>query len=193
MPPVVALAGRRVDRADAGTPRFPSENVGLVRERLRWFLQERRAAVLVCSAACGADLLALEAALILGLRRRIVLPSEPECFRETSVIDRPGAWADLYARVIERARRAGDLVVLEGAGEGGRAYAAANERILEEALGLAGIALTPRSGPVGPVPPETALAVIVREGRSRGAGDMTEQFAEAARRRGLTLAEVATV
>ncbi|MCE3250872.1 MAG: hypothetical protein K0R41_4697 [Geminicoccaceae bacterium] len=27
MPPVVALAGRRVDPPDADTPRFPSENV----------------------------------------------------------------------------------------------------------------------------------------------------------------------
>jgi hypothetical protein len=187
MPPVVALAGRRVDPPDADTPRFPSENVGLVRERLRSFLEERQAAVLVCSAACGADLVALEAASSLGLRRRIVLPFDPEHFRETSVTDRPGDWGPLYARVIEAATRAGDLAVLEGAGDEGPAYVAANERILDEALRLGGVAET-----LGPGSPETALAVVVWEGHSRGDDDATAQFATSARRRGLAVAEVLT-
>jgi hypothetical protein len=192
MPPVVALAGRRVDPPEADTPRFPPENVGLVRERLRSLLEDRRAAGLVCSAACGADLVALEAAGSLGLRRRVVLPFGPERFRETSVVDRPGEWGPLYDRVIEAVTRAGDLVVLEDAGEGGAAYAAANERILDEALLLAGIAIAPDHEVIEVVPPETALAVMVWEGRSRGDDDATERFATSARQRGLTVEEVAT-
>ena len=191
MPPIVALAGRRVDPPEADTPRFPPENVGLVRERLRSFLAERRAAALVCSAACGADLVALEVAGALGLRRRVVLPFSPERFRETSVVDRPGDWGPLYDRVIEAVTRAGDLVVLEGAGEGGTAYAAANERILDEALGLTGVGAA-RDSKAIPVPPEKALAVIVWEGQSRGDDDATEQFATSARGRGLTVEEILT-
>ena len=192
MPPVVALDGRRVDPPYADNPRFPPENVGLVRERLRSLLQDRRAAALVCSAACGADLVALEAAGTLALRRRVVLPFDPERFRETSVVDRPGEWGPLYDRVIETVTRADDLVVLEDAGEGGAAYAAANERILDEALTLTGVGAARGSKPA-PMPPEKALAVIVWEGRSRGDDDATEQFATSARGRGLTVEEILTV
>jgi hypothetical protein len=192
MPPVVALAGRRVDPPEAGTPRFPPENVALVRERLRSFLQDKQATWLVCSAACGADLVALEAAEALGLRRRVVLPFEPERFRETSVVDRPGDWGPLYDRVIEAVTRTGDLVVLEGAGEGGAAYAAANEAILDEALRLAGVASGPGSEAIGPVLPEMALAVIVWEGQSRGGEDATERFAASAQRRGLPVEVIIT-
>jgi hypothetical protein len=130
MASTIALAGRRIDPPDAETPRFPLANAPLVRDRLRAFFVERGADTLVCSAACGADLVALEAAESLGMRYRIVLPFDPAKFRDTSVTDRPGAWGPLYDRVVEAARRAGDLVVLEGAGEGGAAYEAANWRIL---------------------------------------------------------------
>ena len=180
---VVALAGRRVDAPGTEPPRFPLENVPVVRERLAELLARERAAALVCSAACGADLLALGEAERLGLRRRVVLPFAPGRFRETSVVDRPGDWGPLYDRVVEAARRAGDLVVLEGAGEGAAAYAAANARILEEALALAGGA---------PVPVGAALAAIVWEGRPRGPDDATQQFAELARGRGLAVEEVLT-
>ena len=193
MAPVVALAGRRVDPPNPDTPRFPPENVGLVRERVRAFLEERRAVALVCSAACGADLVALEAAGALGLRRRVVLPFDPATFRETSVTDRPGDWGPRYDGVIEAVTRAGDLVVLEGAGEGGAAYAAANERILDEALRLAGVAAAPGREATGPVPPERALAVIVWDGRSRGEDDATAGIAASARQRGLAVEEILTV
>ena len=181
---VVALAGRRVDAPGTEPPRFPLENVPLVRNRMANLLAEERAAALVCSAACGADLVALEEAERLGLRRRIVLPFAPERFRETSVVDRPGDWGPLYDRIVEAARRAGDLVVREGAGEGAEAYAAANARILEEALALAG------GGAPGPA--SAALAAIVWEGRPRGLDDATQQFAELARGRGLAVEEVLT-
>jgi hypothetical protein len=117
------------------------------------------------------------------MRRRIVLPFEVERFRETSVTDRPGNWGVFYDRIINEARSAGDLVVLKGAGEGSAGYAAANARIIEEALSLASSV---------PIPAEWALAVIVWEGTSRGHDDLTQQFAALARERGLEVEEVTT-
>ena len=187
MPLGIALAGRRVDAADASEPRFPLASVPLVRDRLHAFFTERPAAALVSSAACGADLVALEVAGGLGLRRRVVLPFAPERFRETSVVDRPGDWGALYDRIIAAIHDAGDLMVLEHTSDAGAAYEVANARILDEALALAG------TSPVGaPVASEMAVALVVWEGQSRGADDTTQQFADAARRQGFKVEEILT-
>jgi hypothetical protein len=77
---IIALAGRRVDPPDAKEHPFPgsASNIEVVRERIRTSLKNHGAQVLVSSAACGSDLLVLSEAGNLGLRRRIVLPFEPE-------------------------------------------------------------------------------------------------------------------
>src|SRR5882672_10452911 len=93
---IIALAGRRVDSADAKQPRFPPRNVERVHTQTRAVLKEKGATALVSSAACGADLIALSEAGQLGLRRRVILPFERRRFRETSVTDRPGEWGRLY-------------------------------------------------------------------------------------------------
>ena len=163
---VVALAGRRVDAPGTEPPRFPLENVPVVRERLAELLTRERAAALVCSAACGADLVALEEAERLGLRRRIVLPFAPERFRETSVVDRPGDWGGAFDRLVAAASAAGDLVVLD-AGEGDAAYAAANEAIIREAQALA-------RGSGGA--PRRPVAVVGWDGSARAGTDATAGF-----------------
>lgn len=193
MHPVIALAGRRVDLPDQSAPRFPLDNVGLVRARVEGLLQRLQPAVLVCSAACGADLLALDAAGTLGLRRRVVLPFDRAVFRRTSVVDRPGDWGPLYDRVIEEVEAAGDLIDLGYAAGDHSAYSAANERILDDALSLAHANSARPTEPASPIAPEKAVAVIVWEGRSRGADDLTEQFAVSARLRGLVVEEILTV
>src|SRR5690242_3473732 len=114
MASTIALAGRRIDPPDGELPRFPLATVPLVLDRLRALFVERGADTLVCSAACGADLVALDVSGALGMRRRVVLPFDAAKFRETSVTDRPGDWGPLYDRIVEAARRAGDLVALEG-------------------------------------------------------------------------------
>ena len=68
---VVALAGRRVDAPDVERPRFPLANVEAVKKRLMALLADLNTSVIVCSAACGADLLALEAARRLRFRIRL--------------------------------------------------------------------------------------------------------------------------
>ena len=162
---VVALAGRRVDAVDAHRPRFPLENTSLVRQRLADLMIHERAVALTSSAACGADLIALEEAERLGLRRRIVLPYPPARFRESSVVDRPGNWGPLFDRVVAAAALAGDLVVLDAtAATGDAAYAATNKAIIREAQSLAA-----GRG-------HRLLAVLVWEGAARPQGDATGGF-----------------
>jgi hypothetical protein len=181
MAQVAALAGRRIDAADADTARFPLANTAAVRGRLQTLLRAEQSRALVCSAACGADLIALDVAGALGLRRRVVLPFAPERFRETSVTDRPGDWGPPFDRIIGELRAEGDLVVLGlDQGDDG-AYAAANEAILNEAQALAG------------GEPSQVVAIIVWEGGSRGEGDLTEGFATLARARGHPVREVLTI
>jgi hypothetical protein len=157
---VIALAGRRIDAPETDPSRFPLKNVPIVRERLAALFSAEHARTLVCSAACGADLIALEEAERLGLRRRIVLPFSPKRFRGTSVTDRPGDWGPVFDRLVAAAEAAGDLVILDSTGEGdAAAYAAANQRIIKEAEALA--QATAGGAPLRPV------AVIVWEGSAR--------------------------
>src|SRR5438270_11295822 len=123
---VIALAGRRIDAPDAKATRFPLDAVPLVHQRLRELFRQEQADALVCSAACGADLIALDEAGRLGIRRRIVLPFAPDRFRETSVIDRPGGWCPLFHPLMDEAGKAGQVVVLD-AGNREAAYAAASD------------------------------------------------------------------
>lgn len=176
--PILALAGRRIDPPGAA-PRFPLEQVDAVRDRLRHLLVETGVTTLVCSAACGADLIALQAATELGLRRRVILPFAVEAFRQTSVVDRPGEWGPSFDALIAAARQAEDLVLMSGVPGDEAAYASANETILDEALALAGA-------------PERVAAALVWEGRPRGAGDATRAFGESAHRRGVRVIAVST-
>jgi hypothetical protein len=177
---VAALAGRRIDAGDAPQRRFPLANVGLVRERLTALLRAERIEGLVCSAACGADLIALDLAGCLRLRRRVVLPFAADRFRASSVTDRPGDWGPLFDRVIGALAATGDVVTLGLDPGDDDAYAAANDALLDEAERLAGD------------DPQAVVAAIVWEGRSRGEGDLTEAFATAARARNHPVREVLT-
>jgi hypothetical protein len=163
---VIALAGRRIDAEGADPPRFPLLNVPLVRKRLAEVFAAESMVALVCSAACGADLIALEEAERVGCKRRIVLPFSRKRFRATSVVDRPGEWGPVFDRLVAAADAADDLVVLDGGAVGDEtaAYAAANEAIIREAQALAGG--TPRR----------SLAVVVWEGAARAKSDATEDF-----------------
>ena len=78
---VIALAGRRIDAKGAETPRFPEANMPRVAAEIRATLLRNKAQAVVSAAACGTDLIALEAAKALGLRRRVVLPFSRARFR----------------------------------------------------------------------------------------------------------------
>ena len=160
---IIALAGRRS---------FPPGSIQSVRERLRTLLQQQHADAIVSSAACGADLLALEEAGALGLRRRVILGSDPEHFRQTSVVDHPGGWGAIYDRVLEEVKNNGDLIVLNSS------YAAVNSAILDEAIAMAQKQNT------------QPIALILWDARRRGKQDLTQAFLEEAKTRGLSVLEM---
>src|SRR5262245_9423389 len=178
---VIALAGRRVDASDAAQKRFPAENASAVKRRIRDFLQSHDARAWVCAAACGADILALEAAGELGLRRRVVLPFDKATFRASSVVDRGGDWGERYDRVISEVEGKGDLVEFAHDKDHGQTYFTGNLEILDQAQWLAQELKT------------GTAALVVWNGESRGADDVTGHFKQEAKARGMSLAEVKTI
>jgi len=177
---VVASAGRRIDAAGSTTLRFPLARVPLVRERLREEFQRLQPTTLVCSAACGADLLVVDVAIELAVRVTVILPFAVARFRETSVVDRPGDWGPMFDRVVKHVHAHGDLSIVEPHDDESEAYAAVNLAILDRAQRLAAHAGA------------EAVALIVWEGQSRGKGDLTEAFRDEARTRGLRVLEALT-
>ena len=182
---IVALAGRRVDAPEADSLRFPLSNVELVRARLHKLFLERAATALVCSAACGADLLALAIAGELGMRRRVILPFTREHFRKTSVVDRPGDWGSMFDAICNKVAEQGDLVIL-GCAEAAEAdaYSATTSAIFDEAVRL-------RTGDKGN-DDQSILAVIVWEGAATGNDDETAAFAREAQSRRFAVEELRT-
>jgi hypothetical protein len=175
---IVALAGRRVDAADAAKSRFPLESVGRVSIAVRDYLQRKGATTVVSSAACGADLIGLCEAGKLGLRRRVILPFSREKFREVSVADRPGDWGGLYNRILDEIEAAEELVIIT-VGDADP-YTAASREVLDEAIGL------------GEEKHEVVGAVMIWDGELRGTPDYTAEFGSEARRRGLSVFEIRT-
>ena len=184
---IVALAGRRVDAPHASPERFSLKNVPRVRERLATLLSARHATALVSSAACGADLVAQDAARSLGLRRIVVLPYPPGLFRERSVIDRPGDWgASFDALIAESQSGLVELVTLDqpqSAAASYQAFAATNDAILDRAQQAAREALES----------ESLLAVVVWDGAPRGPDDLTDHFRHEASARGASVIELSTL
>ena len=178
-PVVVVVAGRRMDAADAEVERFPSRNLTHVRRAIHDALAALPALLLVSSAACGTDLLALQAAGALGIRRRIVLPFPIEHFREVSVVDRPGDWGPLFDSVIADVSAAGDVIVLNSEDEV-TAFAETNDRILAEGDRAAASAQAPR------------VALVAWEGSPRGDDDLTAHFRASAVSHGWSVTEIAT-
>jgi hypothetical protein len=178
---IVALAGRRIDSPDAKETRFPVENTRLVEQRIRSLFEQQRPQALVCSAASGADLLALEVAGDLQIERQIILPFPAEVFRNTSVVDRPGQWGERFDRVLKDLGPEEQVVSLDYSVRSGTAYVATNQAILERAQLIASKTH------------EAVLAVVVWNGASRGEQDATLEFRRAATATGLLTRDVSTI
>jgi len=143
-------------------------------------LRKQCAIALVGSAACGADLLALSEEGKLGLHRSVVLPFGREKFRTTSVTDRPGDWGALYDKQLNDVEKSGDLLVVHEKSDD-KAYAEANHAIVDKALSL------------GQELQDRVTAVLVWDGKSRGEGDLTEEFGFYARGKSIPVIEVITI
>lgn len=189
---IVALAGRRIDEEQADAPRFPLQNVPLVKKRLKNLFKNINVKALVCGAACGADLIALDIAGELGLMRRIVLPTEPKEFRETSVIDRPGDWGAIFDKVHQTLKKTKDVIVINSKAKDDVLYLEANKRIFKETFTFAEECIDSKPKELQTNLKKNIITVIVWEGVSRGKNDITEDFANIGLSYGLEVIEILT-
>lgn len=103
MAPVLVFTGHMVDAPDRPAPRFPAA----LEDRAREALSQRIAALAPMaaygSAACGADILCLEAARATGAETHIVLPFPADDFRRASVDFAGPDWGRRYDECLARA------------------------------------------------------------------------------------------
>lgn len=175
---VAVLAGRRIDALTSGTKRFPLERITNVSRQIDELFVFEGVTALVSSAACGADLIALEVARARNLRTRIILPFDVETFKKTSVTDRPGNWEVSYYDAIGYAQGAGDLIVLGISVEDAAAFSITNQNLINEAALLAG--------------DSKPLAITVWDGASHGNDDATSEFRKLATEGNFDLVNIPT-
>ena len=108
VPPVLVFSGHMIDRADRAVARFPASMEPAVRAAVRQKLTAISPLAVYGSAACGADLLCLEAARETGCETHIVLPFPPQDFRAASVEFAGGDWGERF----EMALAAADSVTI---------------------------------------------------------------------------------
>lgn len=178
MAAIACLAGRRIDPIDGDPPRFPLDRTLAVGQQITTELVERKVSRLVCSAACGADILALEACEALDISATVILPFWVAIFREVSVTDRPGDWGPRFDKVIARARSWSDLVELGYDIDDEEAFLKANREIVAR---------------VEQATASEKFAIVVWNGSARGKDDATADLAEHARAARLKVIEIPTL
>jgi len=174
--PIIVGAGRRVDAPDTNVRRFPPQNVPKVRNKIQQLLASQKPLAIVSAAACGADLLLLDVAGEIHVRCYVLLPSEPEEFRVSSVTDRPGNWGELYSKVLRTAK-----VEVFKLPEGQEGYLETNLKLLDRGEMLAKHEHT------------TVNALVVWNQESRGPDDVTAHFLEQAKLRKMPILEISTL
>lgn len=173
---VAALAGRRPDPVGQHPARFPLLAVPTVRVRVRALFETMGIHRLVSSAACGADLIALDIAGDLELHRTVILPFGIERFRESSVVDRPGDWGPLFDRIVDEASARGCLRILNQEDEDA-GYEAVTRQLVNEAFSAG----------------TDVVGVAVWEGVPSGVTDETARLLQLVEERGGRVREVSTL
>lgn len=103
IPAVVVFTGHMIDKPDRNQPRFPSGIEPSIAAAIDTELQSLNAGFGFAGAACGSDILFLEAMLKRG-HINIVLPFAKDEFVKTSVAVTPGgSWTARFEHVLERA------------------------------------------------------------------------------------------
>lgn len=102
---VVAFAGHMIDAPGRASPRFPPTLVADVEVALRDAIAPLREPVIYASAACGADLLLIEAALERGAEVNVVLPFDRDDFIRTSVAVGGDHWVRRFDVALARVNR----------------------------------------------------------------------------------------
>jgi class 3 adenylate cyclase len=107
MPNVAVFTGHMIDRPDRIRPRFPALPAleEQVRTAIRERLEEHDILIGYSSAACGSDILFLEAVQERGGETVVVLPYERKLFCEDSVAIVPDSdWGERFERILARSR-----------------------------------------------------------------------------------------
>ncbi len=104
IPPVLIYTGHMIDAPDRETARFPAGLESAIGDRIRERIAEIKPVAAYGSAACGADILCLEAVLEQGGETHITLPFPPAEFLQTSVcVVDEGNWQERFEKVVESA------------------------------------------------------------------------------------------
>ncbi len=144
-PDVVAFAGHMVDAPDRAVPRFPASLVPAAHAALRDHVAHLHQPIVFTSAACGADLLFIDAALERGAEVNVVLPFDRRDFIRTSVAVGGDEWLRRFDDALARATRVimateenhlGDDILFEHAAKLAEGFAMLRAAQLETAPSL---------------------------------------------------------
>jgi class 3 adenylate cyclase/tetratricopeptide (TPR) repeat protein len=134
LPRVVTFVGHMIDRPDRPRPRFPPQLEPAVAREIATSLDALDAGVGYAGAACGGDILFLEAMLARGAEIRVVLPFAAGEFAATSVDVVPGGdWRRRFERVLARAAQ---VVVVGERGESGHGVEFEYGNLVQDGLAL---------------------------------------------------------
>ncbi len=99
-PRIIAFSGHMIDHPARAAPRFPAGLEPKVAAALRAKLASLGPSLGYAQAACGADILFLEAMQEAGMQTQIVLPCAQEDFIEASVSFAGAGWRSRFERVL---------------------------------------------------------------------------------------------
>lgn len=102
-PAVVVSVGHMLDRPNRAVPRFPPSEEAAVSAQIARHLDEMDAKIGYCSAACGSDLLFIEAMHARGAEVHVVLPYSANDFLQASVRYAGAGWVARFEEALERA------------------------------------------------------------------------------------------
>ncbi|RWO49213.1 hypothetical protein [Mesorhizobium sp.] len=148
--------------------------IARVRTEIAAALKRMGVDLLVGSAACGTDILGLQAAEAAGVKTRIVLPFEVERFRQNSVTDRPGDWAPEYDRLVANAAKRGDLDIVDTS-NAEDPYLANNLAVMAK---------------VDAARPKRGVGIFVWNGIPKGPNDATANLQRLAKQAGFELVDI---
>jgi class 3 adenylate cyclase len=104
-PQVIAFSGHMIDHPERPLPRFPAHIEARVAAALREKVAALGPSIGYAQAACGADILFLEAMQDAGMQTQIVLPFPAAEFVGSSVRFAGDAWVGRFERALARATR----------------------------------------------------------------------------------------
>jgi class 3 adenylate cyclase len=174
-PGIAAFSGHMIDALGRDVTRFPESIAASVKERIGELLDAENVRIGYCSAACGADILFIEALLDRNGEVNVVLPFKEDDFLQTSVAFAGEHWVRRFHAVMDRVNVT--RVTTEGYFGGDDVYRFLGKVLMGKAVLRADELLSP-----------PFLLTVLRadsEVLMGGAADVLEQWPYAARHRNI--------